>query len=397
MSIAEWHNSEPMCDARLRMNSDIKMHECSACWYQEEFSNTSRRYRSNAKSVIFKSVFDESLKQSPNHSAFDYSFNSSGKTTQMPIDLHINLGNYCDLACKYCCPEASSKIASQYIKWDVGGDGANNTVLTDWTRDNDTWNRFLDEISKIKNLQNLHFMGGETLISKRFEELVDKLTEYEMFDVCFSFVSNGMSFNAKLIKKLSRFKRVGIEVSIETTTKHNEYIRQGTNNDLVLSNIKKYIDIASSGSIDFTIRPAVSLLSIGYYHTVLQFCLDNKILLKSNNVLREVGWMSSKCLDVRVLPIDIRRSYLGEYTKILKELSHVDCIDEFNESDSHNYVNVVKTECEKCISLLTEEYEHDLYPDLIELLSKWDSLHGFNAKEYYPELKDLLTKHNYQC
>lgn len=397
MSIADWHRSTPMKEHRLAMFTDDKMSACNACWHQEKFGSTSRRHKANIKSVIFKQEFDESFAQSPNYDVFENSYLNGGDTPQLPMDLHIDLGNYCNLACKMCNPEASSKIASQYSKWDVLG---NYKIATDWTKDDAVWDNFVNQILDI-NLQNIHFMGGETLITPRFEQLIDALIKNKRYDLCISFVTNGTSFNKQLMGKLSKFKRVGIEISIESMTKHNEYIRQGTKNSVVVENIHKYIDTKNrwnewcNSNFDVTIRPAVSLLSIGYYYTLLQFCLDEQILLKSNNVIREVGWNDSKCLDIRILPSNVKAQYMENYTKLLDSIDADDLIDDFNESDSHNYRNVIRDECNKCITLLSSSMEHDLYPDLIELLEKWDKVYDLNANELYPELNDLLTEYNY--
>jgi sulfatase maturation enzyme AslB (radical SAM superfamily) len=389
MSIADWHNSAPMRKARMLMHSNTRMSDCYACWHQEEFSLSSRRHRANAKSVIFKQAFNNSFLQSPNYPIFDHSYRNKGETPQSPLDLHIDLGNYCNLACKFCCPEASSKIARQYGKWDLLG---GSKVVNDWTKDNDVWRSFLAQIVGMK-IQNIHFMGGETLITPRFEDLLDKLIEHELYDTCISFVTNGTTYEERLINKLLKFKRVGIEISIETTTKHNEYIRQGTCNAVVIGNIMRYQSLTTD-TVNLTIRPAVSLLSIGYYHTLLQFCLDNKLLLKSGNVIREVGWMSSKCMDVRVLPLEIRQTYKSHYASILDKLEGSNS-DNFNESNPDDYKNVVRGECIKCITLLDAEFKHNLYPDLIEVLNKWDAVYNMNAIELYPELKDVLLDNGY--
>jgi len=395
MSIADWHNSKPMQEVRLSMLKKDRMPECALCWHLEKFSNTSRRHKSNIKSVLFKEKFNESYEQSPNFPTFNYSFKNSGITKQMPIDLHIDLGNHCNLTCKFCSPEASSKIAKQYSDWGI----FDQKILTDWTKDQQVWDNFTEQIIKIPNLQNIHFMGGETLITKRFEELVDVLIEHSRFEVCLSFVTNGTTFNEKLINKLSKFKRIGIEVSIESLTKHNEYIRQGTVNSEVIKNIHKFNCLAQESNIDITIRPAISLLSVGYYWTLLEFCLENKILIKSNNVIREVGINSSKCLDVRLLPFEVKEQYKKQYRNLKQKLEGINTEVEFNESDPNNYQEVIKRECNACLELLDDKNnikdKHNLYNDLILLLEKWDKVHNFNAYELYPELRPLLSELNY--
>jgi hypothetical protein len=111
------------------MFGDERWRFCRRCHYEEEVSTTSRRHRSNQKSVIFRENFRESFEQSPGHSKFiDTEFNG------MPIDLHIDLGNYCNLACKMCNEFASSRIASQHKTWKIS-----NSVPVDWTNDKPAW------------------------------------------------------------------------------------------------------------------------------------------------------------------------------------------------------------------------------------------------------------------
>jgi len=117
MSLAEWFNSAPAKAFRMDMFSNEGTDKCSRCYNEQSASGTSRRHRSNQKSVIFtKQAFGESYLQSPGYKHFMFSKGMVGLTDIMPIDLHIDLGNYCNLACKMCWSGASSKIATQYVK-----------------------------------------------------------------------------------------------------------------------------------------------------------------------------------------------------------------------------------------------------------------------------------------
>ena len=114
---------------------------------------TSRRHRSNQKSVIFtKQAFDESFKQSPSYEHFKLSETQQGLTDTLPIDLHVDLGNYCNLACKMCYPIASTTIAVQHVQWGIESD--RQYLGLDWTKDNDAWLRFLNELLTIPKLKN---------------------------------------------------------------------------------------------------------------------------------------------------------------------------------------------------------------------------------------------------
>jgi len=383
-SLVDWFNSAPVIEFRKSLLSNTPTDICSSCYHEERAGGTSRRHRSNQKSAIFtKIAFENSFDQSPSRRHFT----DNGYTDTLPIDLHIDLGNYCNLACKTCYSSASSTIAVQNVRWGVEED--RQYLGTDWTKDFVVWNRFLNELLTIPKLKNIHLMGGETLLTSRFEELVDFMIQHNRFDVCFSFVTNGTVYNQTLIDKLKSFTRIGIEVSIETVTKHNDYIRQGCDIDTILSNIKKYQDNCTNSNISLTIRPAISALSIGYYHTLLNYCLENQLLIKSLLVTRP------NYLNVNVLPKDIRLAYKNNYLKILSTLTTVKIDSDYNESDPNNYEKSVKAQVIQAINLLDQNSNSDQLKNMVEHCKKWDQVYKLNALDLYPELKEIFTQYGY--
>lgn len=390
MTIQEWFNSNPVRQFRKDILGSSKLSACRRCYTEEAHSSSSRRIRSNQKSVIFThSNFQESYLQSPGYDKFEAS-RETGSYNQLPIDLHIDLGNYCNLACKMCNAEASSVIAAQEVKW--GNKESAKFIGSDWTRDETVWNRVLTEIVNIDNLHNIHFMGGETLITKRFEDFVDFMITHNRLDLNFSFVTNGTTFNEQLINKLKKFQRVGIEVSIETTTKHNAYQRQGTDTDLVLKNISKYLAHCNGTNITLTARPAISALTIGNYHTLLKFCWENKLIVKSLAV------SDPQFLDVRVLPDKIRLEYLPKYTHLITELGleNINCQVDYNESDINNLPQIIRKQIDQCINLLQAPRLSDsLLTDMIAQCRRWDAVYHYDACELYPELAEEFINRGY--
>lgn len=392
MSIQQWINSDPVRNFRQRMFDQSRNSACSRCYYEEDHGGISRRIRSNQKSVIFtKSNFSQSYQQSPGFKKFEDSRKNQGQHQEPPIDIHVDLGNYCNLTCKMCYPAASSSIASQYVKW--GNNSAAQYIGNDWTRNKEVWQRFLQELASFPNLHNVHFMGGETLISSKFEEFVDYMLSQNKLNLNFSFVTNGTMFRPKLLEKLSKFQRVGIEVSIESLTKHNDYTRQGTDTVEVLNNIKKYMEFCNGSNITLTVRPAISALTIGSYWTLLQYCLDQKLLIKSLIVSQPTFY------DIRVLPHLIRQHYIKFYQDFLhrNQLESGPSID-YNQSDPNQYRNIIVQEVEKCINLLLDpglDNQDQLLQEMVNHCKKWDQVHGYNARVLYPEWIDLLNQYGY--
>lgn len=375
------------------MFSHDQISVCSRCYVEEDHSNASRRHRSNQKSVIFtRTNFSESYQQSPGFEHFEKSRLNNGFHDGMPIDLHIDLGNYCNLACKMCKPQASSVIASQHVKWGI--DSAKKYIGTDWTKNDELWTRVLKELASIPKLNNIHFMGGETLLTSRFENFVDFMIEQKRFDLNFSFVTNGTVFNKDLIDKLKKFKRVGIEVSVETLTPHNEYVRQGTDNSVVIDNIERYLTYCNNTDITVTLRPAVSVLTVGHYHTVLKYCLDRKLLVKSLLV------NNPEFLDVRILPDHIRQSYCANYESLISDydLDRVDSAIDYNESDPHQIDKIIKNQLDLCLNILKAPRLPDsdkLMTEMVQWCRRWDNVYKYNALELYPELSSEFIDRGY--
>ena len=391
MSIQDWFNSEPVRNFRTGILGDDRLTACGRCYLEEDHGGNSRRLKSNQKSVIFtRSAFDASFEQSPGYPHFVKSHQQQGSTETAPIDMHIDLGNFCNLACKMCNPTASSAIASQQVRWGI--ESSRQYLGTDWTRDTAVWNNFKQQLLDLPNLNNIHLMGGETLLTDRFEDLVDTMIEHERFELCFSFVTNGTVFRPELLDKLKLFRRVGIEVSIETVDEHNAYQRQGTDTRLVLENIKRYQQWCNGTSITVALRPAPSILGIGYYTELLQYALDNQFIVKSNLCY------DPRFLSAEILPESIKQLYQLKYQTFLDQLAEIEVDTDYNASDPNNYQLAVKEQAEMCLAVLQTPTPADSEQQLEAMVrhcERWDRVYGYDARSLYPEFELILDRYGY--
>jgi len=392
MSILDWFNSEPVKKFRTDISGNRRISECQRCYTEEDYDGNSRRLKSNQKSVIFtRTAFESSFEQSPGHAHFLKSATEQGFTDTHPIDLHIDLGNFCNLACKMCNPKASSTIAAQQVKWGI--DSSRQYLGTDWTRNKTVWHNFKQQLLNLPKLNNIHFMGGETLLTDQFEDLVDTMIEHKKFDLCFSFVTNGTVFRPELLDKLKLFRRVGIEVSIEAIDDHNSYQRQGTDTELVLENIKRYQQWCNGSSITVALRPAPSLLSIGYYVDLLQYALDNQFIVKCNLCT------DPRFLSAEILPEAIKQQYQLKYLKFLNQLADIKVDSDYNASDPHNYQLAIKEQAEMCLTILQTPTPDDSEAQLQQLVrhcERWDRVYGYDARKLYPEFREILDRYDYK-
>lgn len=383
MSIAEWFNSAPVKNFRQRILSSKQLSECQMCYQEEVAGGMSRRIRSNQKSVIFTQAFEESFEQSPGHHYFD----PSGETVTHPIDIHIDLGNYCNLACKMCFPEASSRIATQLVKW--GDKSAEKYIGTDWTSNQAVWDSFKQQLLEIPKLNNIHFMGGETLLTNRFEDLVDWLIEHGRFDLCLSFVTNGTVYKPSLMAKLQRFKRVGVEISIETIDEHNAYQRQGTDTAVVLDNINKYTSLGNQ--IEVCLRPAISALTIGYHAGLIEYALNKNLIIKSLLVNKP------RFLDATILPKNVKQQYLQTYLPLMEKLNDYQK-DDYNAMNPDEFKHNLAQHVKMCITILSRPPVSDSNEQLqamVDHCRKWDRVYHLDARKLYPELTEVWDRYAY--
>ncbi len=382
-SILSWFNADPVKKFRQKILGDKPLSECRRCYHEEHQGSVSRRIRSNQKSVIFTQAFDESFAQSPGHRHFS----QTGITETYPIDLHIDLGNYCNLACKMCNAKASSTIAVQEVKWGIAASKA--YVGTDWTRDPTVWQNFKQQLLAIPGLNNIHFMGGETLLTDRFEDLVDWLTMHQRFDLCFSFVTNGTVFNPRLMSKLQKFRRVGIEISIETADEHNSYVRQGTDTSVVLQNIDQYRELGNP--VEVCLRPAVSALTIGYHASLINFALQKNLNIKSLVVSKP------RFLDAEILPAEIKFQYLQQYQQLEQQLGLPGSQD-YNATDPNQVMQNLQRQIQMCIHILSSATPSDSEPQLrlmVQHCKQWDQVYLLDGRSLYPEFDNLWNQYDY--
>lgn len=380
MSIRDWYNTSVLSEFKNKLFGNEKLSNCERCYVEQTNTGTSRRHKQLQKSVIFQNNFTESYQQSPNLPKFE------NQLPSVPVDFHVDLGNYCNLACKMCWSGASSTIAKQNVIW--GDESARPYLGVDWTKDQTVWDRFCNELLDIP-IKNLHFMGGETTIQPRFKQLLKFLIHHGRHDINVSFVSNCTNWDSELLDLLLEFNRVGLECSIETVTRHNDYIRQGSNIEHVLENIQKYKQIADNDRVAVTVRPVISNLSIGTFHTLLRYCLENQMLMKSNPLVRPEFMM------VKHLPDSIKQEYKKPYMQLIEDYDlDMDIKQDINESNINRLSDIIAIYIRQALNLLDTPESQDSLDKLSELKAhckKWDSVYNLNMKDLYPEFEQCMN------
>lgn len=241
------HNTKHKKEMRRMMVEGERPRECEYCWKMEDMGKDAVSDRT-FKSIIYT---DEQLQQA--YEA-DYNENTNLKTFEIAFD------RVCNLACSYCNASFSTTWAKDiknngpYIDLVSDGAGAfhhDGSWAQPYKDDEDNpyiqafwkwWNNGLSE-----SLEELRITGGEPLMSANTWKLFDWF-EAQNSDMRFAINSNLIAKKDiidKLITKSKNIKHFDLYTSCEALGSQAEYIRDGLDYELWLSNIKRILTEAN--------------------------------------------------------------------------------------------------------------------------------------------------------
>lgn len=387
MTVREWFNSAPMKEFRFQILQDTPLPQCVTCYHEDRIGYDGRRNRENYKTVVFANqAFNKSYRQSRWYDRFESAKDFAD--VAMPVELHVDLGNECNLACKMCNPRASSLIAGLYKKWNL-----DHEVRKNWVNDSVARENFMKSLAQLK-IRRIHFMGGEPTISKRFLEIIQHLIGAGKTDMSISFVTNGTVINSELIDLLKKFESVNVEVSVESMAKTNDYIRQKSNTADIMKTLK-WLASLQNDKFQVVLRSVPQLLSVNTYDEYILWAWKNHIAVQGNTLVRP------RHLQIKVLPLPIRQGLIEKYEKVK---------DQLNAERTTNFATMhigrdvsrldlqLMRECDAIIQMLNEpepDNVEELRQELVTWLMRWDQEFSLNALEYYPEYAEFLKEYGY--
>jgi len=332
---------------RKQMLSDERPEICNKCYSIEDVGGISDRMR-------FNDLYFNNLKPDIVH----------GNQHKSPIDLDIRPGNLCNLRCRMCGPVSSSQMVKEikenkFLTKILGkGDITSSDTLTI------TENiKFL--LSNADKSKRIKFLGGEPTIMPEVDEFLDILIERELFSTPLHITTNCTNGNKRFMDKLSKFKAVSFNYSVDGTGKVVEYIRDPVKFKTINTVIKKYHDIAHSGEISFTLQ------AYNFFNLPESIEWANSIgIILRPEILRYPFFLSYK-----TIPLVIRQKRIEMMMKYIKRLS-----DEQQKR------------VEPCLHLMyndTEEYDTK---ELANATKMFDKSRGQHIKDYIPEIWNIIKE-----
>lgn len=213
--------------------------------------------------------------------------------------IHLRLGNKCNLRCVMCGPNASNQWYDDYVAvtQTTTFKVANNVYELSKDKDkyqlnsdnfNFSENEKLSEIiaTKSSDVKEIHFHGGEPLLSKSHNKLIALLIDKGLAqNITLTYHTNATIYNENIFQQLKMFKQVTFILSLDGIGAVNDAVRWPSKWGTILSVIDKM------KNFNLSVNHAMHMLNAEHLTSFLD---EMKSLNLSTNVsvVCEPGYMS---------------------------------------------------------------------------------------------------------
>ena len=395
-SIIEFYNSDQMKQLRTQLLDGQSPEVCQSCYYEESFDKLTGRVRQLNKSAIDRNNFVLSLRSSPHYNMFLYSYQNNGHSEYYPTDLQIDLGNLCNSGCIMCYPIFSSRLESDYKKLSKTSKLFFDPVKTqEWSKDEKTKTKLIDQLTAIPNLKYIHFLGGETLYHPAFYEMCEALVQSNKAgDIIVGTTTNGTIYSERLENIITNFKEFHLGISIESVSKLNDYVRYPSKIQNVLENIEHFLQLRHScGNLQISLRITPNIFTIYELDDLFEYMIKKKVIAESCNIL-----VDPSHLRMELLPDDIRQEIVQKLSQLVNkyncnkiDLVNVrrnDLIDQVIANNIVDYKNFVES-FETPVDADKHRY------NLVEWLKSFEQLRKNSILNYAPRYEEFLRNYGY--
>ena len=262
--------------------------------------------------------------------------------------LEIRASNLCNFKCRMCNSNNSIEIDREVHQ---------NPILrrhfkTASHKDNEISDSDWEEIKQISlGLESLILTGGEPLLIKKYYDLMDHLIDNEKIqEIILMIYTHCSVYNPKFVEKMLKFKKVGINLSIDAVGKVAEYQRHGTIWPVVRENIFKFIELPN---VFATIHSTITAYTILDFSNLADLYLEiystnNKVDFKAHTINHSsplsikslVGKHRDKALEQ--IELSLNKLQHDKFKAIRIELSSIQLQLMSNTTDNSKFVEITR-------------------------------------------------------
>lgn len=188
--------------------------------------------------------------------------------------LGVCFDNVCNLKCVTCSPIHSSQLIGEWEDLQLFSEEYTKKYYIKLGKQAPSKIEFIKDVLNNSDFDilKLEIFGGEPLINPLIFRFIDWITEQKYASQVFlSITSNSTTYTPKLEEYASKFKQVGLQLSIDGIETTFEYLRYGTNWKESLDVINKYYEMVGripnfSLAFNYTLSWMNSLHFVEFYN-----------------------------------------------------------------------------------------------------------------------------------
>jgi sulfatase maturation enzyme AslB (radical SAM superfamily) len=348
-SIEQAWNSPTRKQIQADLEAGIQHPNCSACWNEESAGRASRRTEANRQ------------------------FADITVNPDRPQLVDLKPGNTCNLACRTCWPEVSSKWYRDY--WEVEAqkwEPDYRKYLDGWKRirtsyDRDNVKLWSDLESWFTDVEYYDIYGAEPmLLDNVFVILQQSVASGRAAHQGIHINTNCTIWNQSYIDILAQFKNVVIDVSIDGIGAQYDYIRYGETWSTVELNLARYQNLVRNHSnIRMHVCVTVCILNVLQVMNLQEYFCARGVPVFFNMVHHP------QHLNVRSLPDTIKQQVRAKFAPAEPNWQITSILDFMDMPlDNQPQLWLKFLESTKKLDLLREQDLAETFPELAELISR---------------------------
>ncbi len=349
-----WH-AAAFQELRAKMLRGERDDRCRKCYEAEEAGGASLRDYYNSEAPCTSSADADSLKP------------------DLPRKLDLRFSNLCNLSCRTCGPDASTKWfaeAKQLGWWKLGSGALVETFVSKPAA--------LQLLGPtLENVEAIYFAGGEPLLHEQHYAVLQDLIDRGRTGVRLNYHSNMMQLGLgplDVVPLWSRFQNVAVMASIDGHKTFGELVREGLSWDRFTENVATLRQKCPHVHVSFAITVSVfNVLALPSLCEHLQAIVPTDEVEFYFNVLQEPRHYS-----IQILPANLKNEAKRRLEKFAKEAKRTNAAARRSIQPVINY-------------MMFEDRPEEIARFRMHTL-RLDEIRGRNTAEAIPELAPLLRR-----
>lgn len=349
-TISQIWNSDQYKDMRKKMLSGQRCNQCTACYRSEDIDLNSFRKSVNTQYNKHFNLIQETQ--------------SDGYLPSMNLRyFDVRWSNICNFKCRSCNGTYSSSWATEEKR-------SNVYIFAGGKNNNNLYEQFLPHL---KDIDEFYFAGGEPLLTDNHYNILEYLISIGKTDVKLRYNTNlsSLTYKGKSVLALwKHFPNVNIDASLDSWGNRAEYIREGTEWNLIEQNIKNIQQTAPH--VNLQINSVISVFNIATTAEFYSYLIDNNIFHKDSFYPNFYNLLNPGYYSVHIIPETLK-------VKIKSKLNAVS----ISKNIDQKIQDIIKFLDSGC-------YNKQLHDQFIEKTKYYDGIRNRNFVNTFPEISDIL-------